>query len=168
MKRKSFSNSRGSGNEMHIQFNKLNELRKKKLGLLKNKICTKLFCVDVAKWTSLKLDLFPCLARDGKPPPQRRIVTNIFGKEVDLHWRKVCSTNSMFIKSINIQRSFIRVIAQQMSTEICTKLFSRRRIKRQDRRRSFSISLNFYQTILESSLQTRFMLDIKKLLSMMR
>ena len=49
MKRKSFSNSRGSGNEMHIQFNKLNELRKKKLGLLKNKICTKLFCVDVAK-----------------------------------------------------------------------------------------------------------------------
>ena len=88
-------------------------------------------------------------------------------KEVDLHWRKVCSTNSMFIKSINIQRSFIRVITQQMSTEICTKLFSRRRIKRQDRRRSFSISLNFYQTILESSLQTRFMLDIKKLLLMM-
>ena len=33
-----------------------------------------------------------------------------------------------------------------------------------DRRRSFSISLNFYQTILESSPQTRFMFDIKKLL----
>ena len=50
-----------------------------------------------------------------------------------------------------------------MSTEICTKLFTRRRIERRDRRRSFSISLNFYQTILESSLQTRFMFDIKKL-----
>ena len=114
MKRKSFSNSRGSGNEMHIQFNKLNELRKKKLGSLKNKICTKLFCVDVAKWTSLKLDLFPCLARDGKPPPQRRIVTNIFGKEVDLHWRKVCSTNSMFIirRQKIYCRAFIQVIVQ--------------------------------------------------------
>ena len=32
------------------------------------------------------------------------------------------------------------------------------------RRRSFSISLNFYQTILESSPQTRFMFNIKKLL----
>ena len=32
------------------------------------------------------------------------------------------------------------------------------------RRRSFSISLNFYQTILESSPQTTFMFDIKKLL----
>ena len=53
----------------------------------------------------------------------------------------------------------------QMSTEICTKLFTRRRIKRRDRRRSFSISLNFYQTILESSPQTRFMFDIKKLLN---
>ena len=53
----------------------------------------------------------------------------------------------------------------QMSTEICTELFTRRRIKRRDRRRSFSISLNFNQTILESSQQTRFMFDIlKKLL----
>ena len=33
-----------------------------------------------------------------------------------------------------------------------------------ERRRSLSISLNFYQTILESTPQTRFMLDIKKLL----
>ena len=43
----------------------------------------------------------------------------------------------------------------QISTEICIKLFTRRRIKRRDRRRSFSISLNFYQTILELSPQTR-------------
>ena len=31
---------------------------KKKLGLLKNKICKHLFYVDVQKWTSVKLDLF--------------------------------------------------------------------------------------------------------------
>ena len=45
----------------------------------------------------MKLDLLPCLARDQKSPPQRRIIANIFPKEVDLHWRKVCSTNSVFI-----------------------------------------------------------------------
>ena len=32
-----------------------------------------------------------------KSRPQRRIITNIFSKEVDLHWREVCSTNSAFI-----------------------------------------------------------------------
>ena len=54
-----------------------------------------------------------------------------------------------------------------MSTEVSIKLFTRRRIKRQDRRRCFvSISLNFYQTILESSLQTKFLFNIKKLLSL--
>ena len=58
--------------------------------------------------------LFPCLAHDRKSPPQRRIVANIFGKEVDLHWRKVCSTNSVFIiRSQKIySRAFIQVIAQ--------------------------------------------------------
>ena len=51
-----------------------------------------------------------------------------------------------------------------MSTAICTKLFTRRRIKRWDRWSCFSISLNFYQTILELSPQTRFMFSIKKFL----
>ena len=52
-----------------------------------------------------------------------------------------------------------------MSTEVSIKLFTRRRIKRQDRRRcSVSISLNFYETILELSLQTKFLFNIKKLL----
>ena len=32
-----------------------------------------------------------------KSHPQRRIITNIFSKEVDLHWREVCSTNRVFI-----------------------------------------------------------------------
>ena len=45
----------------------------------------------------MKLDLLPCLARDRKSPPQRRIVAIIFPKEVDLHWWKVCSTNGVFI-----------------------------------------------------------------------
>ena len=117
----------------------------------------------------MKLELFPCLACDRKSPTQRRIVANIFGKEVDLHWRKVCSTNSVFIiKSQKIySRAFIRVIAQYFiakGSNVSTKLFTRRRIKRRERRRSFSISLNFYQTILESSPQTRFMFNIKKLL----
>ena len=120
----------------------------------------------------MKRDLFPCLARDRNSPPQRRIVANIFGKEVDLHWRKVCSTNSVFIiKSQKIySRAFIRVIAQHFIAKGSNvnrnlqKLFTRRRIKRRERRRSFSISLNFYQTILKSSPQTRFMFDIKKLL----
>ena len=53
----------------------------------------------------------------------------------------------------------------QMSTEVCIKLFTRRRIKRRERQRSsLQISLNFYQTILESSPQTRFLFDINKLL----
>ena len=42
-------------------------------------------------------------------------------------------------------------------------VYKKEDFKRQDRRRSFSISLNFYQAILQSSPQTRFMFDIKKL-----
>ena len=72
------------------------EKKTKKIGLF-YKICTRLFYVDVLKWTSVKLDLFPCLARDRKSLPQRRIVTDIFGKEVDLYWREVCSTNSVLM-----------------------------------------------------------------------
>ena len=110
--------------------------KNKKIGLF-YKICTRLFYVDVPKWTSVKLDLFPCLARDRKSPPQRRMVTNIFSKEVELHWWGVCSTNSVFIvRSQKIySRAFIWVIAQhfiairaQMSTQVCIKLFTRRRI----------------------------------------
>ena len=49
-----------------------------------------------------------------------------------------------------------------MSTEVCIKLFARRRIKRRDRRQSsLSISLSFYQTILGSSPQTRFLFIVR-------
>ena len=95
------------------------EKKNKKIGLF-YKICTRLFYVDVPKWTSVKLDLFPCLARDRKSLPQRRIVADIFGKEVDLHWREVCSTNSVFIISFGSSRNILSRRAQ-MSTEICIK-----------------------------------------------
>ena len=54
-----------------------------------------------------------------------------------------------------------------MSTEICTKLFTRSsRNKRRDRQHLFSISLSFYKTNLQSIPQSRYMFDInyKKLL----
>ena len=121
----------------------------------------------------MKLDLFPCLARDRKSPPQRRIVANIFGKEVDLHWRKVCSTNSVFIiRSKKIySRAFIQVIAQHFIAKgsnvirnLQQSCLQEGELSAEIGRHSFSVSLNFYQTILESSPQTRFMFDIKKLL----
>ena len=49
----------------------------------------------------------------------------------------------------------------QISTEICIKLFTRRRIKRRDRWRSFSISINFHPAILESSPQTRLLFHVR-------
>ena len=142
----------------------------KKLGLLKNKICTNLFYVDVLNWTLVKLDHFPCLACDGKSPPQRRIV--FWAKKLICIGEKSGSQTACLsseVKKYTAELSFgssRNTLSRraQMSTEICAKLFTRRRIKRRDRRRSFSISLNFYQTILESSPQTRFMFNIKKLL----
>ena len=141
------------------------------MGFLKNKICINLSYVHVPKWTEVKLDRFPCLARDRKSPPQRRIVANIFGKEVDLYWRNVCSTiSACLLSEVNKYTAELSLGSSrntlsrraQMSTEICIKLFTRRRIKGRDKRRSFPISLIFYQTILESSPQTRFMFDINK------
>ena len=70
---------------------------KKKNWVITEQNLPNLFYFDVPKWTSVKLDHFPCLAHDWKSPPQRRIAANIFGKEVDLHWWKVCSTNNLFI-----------------------------------------------------------------------
>ena len=142
----------------------------KKLGLLKNKICTNLFYVDVLNWTLVKLDHFPCLACDGKSPPQRRIV--FWAKKLICIGEKSGSQTACLsseVKKYTAELSFgssRNTLSRraQMSTEICAKLFTRRRIKRRDRRRSFSISLNFYQTILESSPQTRFMFDIKKII----
>ena len=68
-------------------------MTEKKIGVIKEQNLQSLFYVDVPKWTSVKLDLFRCLARD----LLQRIVANFFGKEVDLHWRYVCSTNSVFV-----------------------------------------------------------------------
>ena len=90
----------------------------------------------------------------------------IFGKEVDLggnlfHKQRVYHQKFNIQQSFRLSRRVIFIVKGSLtSTEICIKLFTRR----MDRRRSFSISLNFYQTTLESSPQTRFMFDIKKLL----
>ena len=46
---------------------------------------------------------------------KNHIVTNIFGKEVDLHWQEVCATNSVFIIKKGQQiysRAFVWVIVQ--------------------------------------------------------
>ena len=117
----------------------------------------------------MKLDLFPCWASARKSPPQRRIVANISAKKLNcIVPQTVCLLSKVNRYTAELSfGSLLNTLSQraQMSTEVSIKLFTRRRIKCQDRRRcSVSISLNFYQTILESSLQTKFLFNIKKLL----
>ena len=119
----------------------------------------------------MKLDLFPCWASARKSPPQRRIVANISAKKLNcIVPQTVCLLSKVNRYTAELSfGSLLNTLSRraQMSTEVSIKLFTRRRIKRQDRRRcSVSISLNFYQTILESSLQTKFLFNIKKLLSL--
>ena len=132
-----------------------------------------MFYIDVQKRTSVKLDLFPCQARDRKSPPQRTVVAKIFkAKKLNCIGEKFVPQTVCLLSEVNrytAELSFgssckTLLRRAQMSTEVCIKLFTRRRIKHRDRRRSLSISLNFYQTILESSPQTRFLFSIKKLL----
>ena len=112
----------------------------------------------------------PCLARDWKSPSQRRIFANIFSEKVDLARslpQTACLSSEVnkYTAELSFGSSHNTLLrGAQMSTEICILLFTRRRIKCWDRGHSVSISLHFYQTILESSLQTRFMFDIDKLL----
>ena len=112
---------------------------------------------------------FPCLARDRKSPRQRRIFANIFSKELICIGEKSVPQTACLLSEVNKYTAELSFGSSrntlsrraQMSTEICIKLFTRRRIKRQV---DDVPSLNFYQTILESSSQTKFMFDIKKLL----
>ena len=83
--------------EYTYSLRKFRNYEKKMVWVIKEQICTRLFYVDVQKRTFVKLDLFPCRAYDQKSPPQRRIVANIFSKEVELHWQEVWSINSVFI-----------------------------------------------------------------------
>ena len=50
--------------------------------------------IHVQKWTLVKHDLFHCLERDRKSPPQRRNRSSIIFREM-LIWREVCWTNSL-------------------------------------------------------------------------
>ena len=77
------------------------------------------------------------------------------GKEVDL-------ARSLFDKQHDFNGTSLEVnkIQQSFSTEICIKLFKR---SSRNKHRLFSISLNFYQTNLLSSLQSRYIFIIKKM-----
>ena len=121
----------------------------------------------------MKLDLFPCLARDRKSPTPRRIISSLIfsaKKSICIGEKSVPQTACLLSKKGNkytaelLFGSSCNTLSRsaQISTEICIKLFPRRTIKRRDRRRSLSINLNFHQATLESSLQTRFMFDIFK------
>ena len=93
-----------------------------------------------------------------------RTALNIFGKEADLGGNLFHKQRVYHQKSINIQQSFRFSRRVTLYREVLINV--NRNLKKavyKYRRRSFSISLNFYQTILESSPQTRFMFDIKKL-----
>ena len=105
---------------------------------------------------SVKLDPFRCPARDRKSPPQRRISSlNICGKEVDLARNLFRKQGIRHQKSINIQESFRLGRRATLYRERLIKKEDFKRRYSSDRRRSFSISFSFYQTILESSLQMR-------------
>ena len=118
---------------------------------------------------SVKVGLFRCPAGDRNSPP-----LNIFGKEVDLVRNSLHKQRIYHQKSINIQQSFHlgrtsrntlsrRAHYKRLQKFAYLAIYKKEDFKRQDRRNSFSISLNFCQTILESSPQTRFMFSIKKL-----
>ena len=114
---------------------------------------------------SVKLDLFHCLASDRKSPPQRKeTLLIIFSKEVDLARNLFHKQRIYHQKSINIQQSFHLGCCATLYIAKGSLTNKKEDFKYRDRRHSFSVSLNFYQTILQSSLQTRFMFDIKKLL----
>ena len=113
---------------------------------------------------SVKLNLLRCPAAD-------RL---IFSAE-KLIWREICSTTSVFIIRLNkytaepsfgSSRNFIAKDSLTSSKIYINAVYKNENFKRRDGRRSFSISLNFHQTILESSPQTRFMFDIKNLLKL--
>ena len=118
---------------------------------------------------SVKLDPFRCPARDRKSPPQRRISSlNICGKEVDLARNLFHKQRIRHQKSINIQQSFrlgrratlYRKGLINVNRNLDKAVYKKEDFKCQGRQRSFSIS---FIVFMESSPQTRFTFDIKKL-----
>ena len=73
-----------------------------------------------------------CLARDQKSLPQRRIVADIFGKEVDCIGEKFVPQTACWWSEVNKNKfgSSRNILSRraQMWTEICIKLFTRTRI----------------------------------------
>ena len=96
---------------------------------------------------------------------------NILGKEVDLA-RNLFPKKRIYHKSINLHQSVSlgrratlhREGLMNVNRNSHKAVYKKEDFKCLDRRRSFSISLNVCQTILESSRQMRSMFDVKKLL----
>ena len=98
--------------------------------------------------TSVKIDLFRCPACDRKSPPLRKETSlNILVKEVDLARNLFHKQRIYHQKSMNIQQSSRlgrRATLYHHHERLINKRELRRIFKHWDRRRSFSISLNFY------------------------
>ena len=77
--------------------------------------------IHVQKGTLVKHDLFHCLERDRKSPPQRRNRSSIIFREM-LIWREVCWTNSLpsavlYQKStLKYRKDLIWVVTQRFVT----------------------------------------------------
>ena len=121
-------------------------------------MCTNLFYVDVPKWTSVKLIFFLAW----------HVIGSLLHKEESsliFSAKKLICIGKKSVPQTACLLSEVKKYTAELSFGSSRNTLSQRvQIKRWGRRHSFSISLNFYQTILESSPQTRFMFDIKKLL----
>ena len=116
--------------------------------------------LHVQKW-AVKLVLFRgCLARDRKSPERGNVANQFSSKEVNFArslLEKQHEFNGTSLEVNRIRQSFYlgRHVQQKFA-----KLFTK---SSRNKRRSFSISLSFYQTNILSSPKSRDMLDVKKL-----
>ena len=89
-----------------------------------------MFYVDIPKLTSVKLDLFPCLARDGKSPPKKLICigeksvpqTACLSSEVKKYTAELHSGHraTLYHKGLKCQQQFAQSCLQEgeLSNEI--------------------------------------------------
>ena len=121
-------------------------------------MCTNLFYVDVPKWTLVKPIFFLAW----------HVIGSLLHKEesslIFLAKKLICIVEKSVPQTACLLSEVKKYTAEPSFRSSRNTLSRRVQIKRWDRRHSFSMSLNFYRTILESSPQTRFMFDIKKLL----
>ena len=91
------------------------------------------------------------------------LARNPFHKQRIYHQKSINTQQSFRLGRTSLYREGL-IIPVNIYRNLHKAVYKKEDFKRLDRRRSFSInSLNFYQAILQSSPQTRFMFDIKKL-----